>query len=280
MTYTARYGPKWRIKIKRLMIAIMGVAAVMAAGTASAVADFVTYNDCVHGGSPANTTIYSAYMGDGGGFETPSGLLKDFTSGPYTSVTATLTGANISGSISAAPSSGTDAYSVFNGKVNLGDWSTSYNSSSSDWYYQVTFTGLDPSKSYEFVTTANRDSVSYDGSGTSSRWTKFSIIGADTYTNASTLGVTQISPNVVEFNTGYNTVNGYVARWTGITAADGSFTVISQNVGAAGPGEAKKSYGMEGFMLAETTVPEPGTLVLLLTAALGALAYAWRRRRS
>jgi large repetitive protein len=236
-------------------------------------ADFVAYNDCVHGGSPANTTIYSAYMQDGGSFETPSGLLKNSATGQSASITATLTGSNITGSISAAPATGTDAYNTFNGNVNLGDWSTSYNSSSTGWYYQVTFTGLDSSKTYEFVTTANRNSSSYAGSGTASRWTKFSISGADAYTNASSTGVTQISPDVVEFNTGYNTVNGYVARWVGITAADGSFTVRSENVGAGGPGEANKSYGMEGFMLVET--PEPATMALL---GLGGLFLSRRKK--
>ncbi len=255
----------------------LAIGAVLAM-TSAATAGFVAYDDTVHGGSPANATIYSGYMADGGGFETPSGLLRDYASGLYTSVTATLSGSNITGSISGAPNSGTDAYGVFNGKVNLGDWSTSYNSSGSGWYYEVTFTGLDPTKEYEFVTTANRNSISYDGSGSASRWTKFSIIGADTYTDASTSGVVEISPDVVEFNTGYNTVNGYVARWTGITAADGSFTVRSENVGAGGPGEPNKSYGMEGFMLAEA-VPEPSSIVLGLFA-VASLSVAVGRRRA
>jgi hypothetical protein len=256
--------------MKTLMAICTAVVVLLA--TNAAIADFVAYNDCVHGGSPANTTIYSAYMGDGGGFETPTGLLKNSTTGQFTSITATLTGSNISGGTSGAPSAGTDAYNTFNGKVNLGDWSTSYNNSSTGWYYQVTFTGLDSSKTYEFVTTANRNYSSYAGDGADSRWTKFSIIGADTYTNASTAGVVQISSDVVRFNTGYNTVNGYVARWTGITAADGSFTVRSENVGAGGPGEANKSYGMEGFMLAE--VPEPATMALV---GLGGLLLRKRR---
>jgi hypothetical protein len=263
--------------MKSKLIALMCmVMLVQAVGLTRAQADFVAYNDCVHGGSPANTTIYSAYMADGGGFENPSGLLIDFATGTWTSVTATLTGANISGSTSAAPAAGTDAYNVFNGKVNLGDWSTSYNSSASEWYYQVTFTGLDPSKTYEFVTTANRDNPSYAGDGASSRWTRFSIIGADTYTNSSSAGVVEVSEDVVMMNTGYNTINGYVVRWTGITAADGSFTVISQNVGPAGPGEPIKSYGLEGFMLAE--VPVTPTVLLLGSGLVGVLIY--RRRRA
>jgi hypothetical protein len=254
---------------------LIAVCAAIICSSGVVFAQFVAYNDCVHGGSPANTTIYSAYMGDGGGFETPNGYLKDFATGNPLPIYVQMTGANISGSISAAPATGTDAYNVFNGKVNLGDWSTSYNSSSMDWYYEVTFTGLDPSKTYEFVTTANRNSLSYAGSGSASRWTKFSILGADTYANSSSVGVTQITPDVLEMNTGYNTVNGYVIRWTGITAADGSFSVISQNVGAGGPGESIKSYGMEGFMLAE--VPEPATLSLVVLA-IGGLALIRKRK--
>jgi len=245
-------------------------------GVASA--DWVAYNDAVHAGSTGNVTNYSGYMADGGGFETPSGFLKDYDTGADLPVVASLTGSNISGSISAAANAGTDAYDVFNGKLNLGDWSTSYNSSSSGWYYEVTFTGLDAGKSYEFVTTANRNSSSYAGDGSASRWTKFSIIGADSYTNSSSTGVVEISPDIVRMNTGYNTVNGYVVRWTGITAADGSFTVRSENVGAGGPGEANKSYGMEGFMLAEgSAVPEPASALLMLGGVLGLLT--WRRSR-
>jgi hypothetical protein len=261
------------------------VLALVLAGHARG-AVWVAYNDAVHAGSPANATNYSGYMADGGGFETPSGFLRDYTTGAFKSVVATLTGSNISGSTSGAPSSGTDAYGVFNGKVNLGDWSTSYNSSSTGWYYQVVFTSLDPTKSYEFVTTANRNSASYAGEGAASRWTKFSIIGADAYTNASTSGVVEISEDVVRFNTGYNTVNGYVARWTGITAADGTFTVRSENVGAGGPGEANKSYGMEGFMLAElepaaaADVPEPSSMIAwtLFGMVVGGTGW-WRRRK-
>ena len=52
-------------------------------------------------------------------------------------------------------------------------------------------------------------------------------------------------------NTGYNTVSGSVIAWAGITSSTGSFTVRSENVGAAGPGEQYKSYGLQAFVLVE-----------------------------
>ena len=252
--------------------------------TGAAQANFVAYNDTVHAGSTGNVTNYSGYMADGGGFETPSGLLRDYATGTYTSVTATLSGSNISGSISGAPAAGTDAYNAFNGIINLGDWSTSYNSSSADWFYQVTFTGLDPNSTYEFFTTANRNSSSYAGTGASSRWTEFALVGADTFTNASSVGTVEgATPDIVYMNTGYNTVNGYLVGWTGITAADGSFTVISRNSGAFPFGEDIKGYGMEAFMLTEISgpppapVPEPAT-VTIMGLGLASLAVARRVR--
>jgi len=84
-------------------------------------------------------------------------------------------------------------------------------------------------------------------------------------------------------NTGYNSVAGSVVAWSGITAADGEFTILSQNVGASGPGEPIKSYGLQGFRLTESDeggvapIPEPATLLLL--GGVTAAGAAWRRRR-
>ncbi len=56
-----------------------------------------------------------------------------------------------------------------------------------------------------------------------------------------------LADNRVRFNTGDNYNEGYVARWTGITAADGSFTVRAE----ADPGstEGRKAYSFDVFML-------------------------------
>jgi len=197
---------------------------------------WVAYNDCVHASADPNITQWSGYLLDGGGFEVPSGLLKDYATGTTLPVTATLECSNVSSSLSSLPDPGTEANDIFGFFPQFGP-SASYNSSSYDWYYMVTFTDLDPSASYEFVTTANRNGSSYGGDGTNSRWTKFTIVGADTYSNTSTPGVVEITPDVVIMNTGYNTVNGYVVRWSGITASDGEFTVVSENVGQASPVE-------------------------------------------
>jgi len=217
--------------------------------------DWEAYNDCVGpaSGSAPNVTVYSGYLGGGGGFETPAGLLVDFATGNNTAVTVTMEAFNVAGSLGSMPDAGTDAHTAFDAIVNLGE-SASYNSSGSDWYYQATFSGLDPAKTYEFVTTANRNGSSYNGNGSGSRWTRFSIIGAEEYTNASSSGsgVIVVSDDVIKMNTGYNTVEGNIVKWSGIKCgADGVFIVLSQNVGAEGPGEPIKSYGLQGFKLTQ-----------------------------
>ena len=63
----------------------------------------------------------------------------------------------------------------------------------------VIFTGLAPKKKYIFATSAARCNSSY-----TSRGTVYSIIGADTYSNASTDGVNVINEGQVSFNTGDN----------------------------------------------------------------------------
>jgi len=212
-------------------------------------ASWTAYNDCVESaaGNAANVTQID--------YDDPSGTLLRYADGTATSVSVTMESDNLAPwSAGVEPAAGTDAHDTFDGIVNLNEIA-SYGSDS-DWYYQATLTGLDPAKRYAFITTANRDSVTfsgvtYEGAGANSRWTKFTISGADTYTNVSSAGVVEVSEDVVKMNTGYNTLTGYVVAWTDISAADGIFTVRSENVGAEGPGEPHKSYGLQAFVFIE-----------------------------
>jgi hypothetical protein len=274
---------------------LLGICALV---TTPATASFVSYNDCVGPTNQSNVTQFSGYLGGGGGFETTSGELVNFSDGTGTGVNVTMEAWNISESLSAMVNSGTDAYAAFHNVFNNGGTdnsfggSASYNSSSIDWYYQVTFSGLDPNKTYAFATTGNRDGSSYAAGNSGSRWGKFRIEGADSYTNDSTAGVLVYSPAEVLVNTGYNKVSGHIASWRAIDpGSDGTFTVVSENPGrnrdddfyatliGDSDYEEIKGYGMQVFRLMEDSaqVPVPAAVWLLGSGIVGLVVV---RRRS
>ncbi|MBN2456795.1 MAG: metallophosphoesterase, partial [Sedimentisphaerales bacterium] len=142
---------------------------------------------------------------------------------------------------------GTDADLLFGGIV---DGVGGYEIDEPNGHYlKVTFDGLDPNKEYLIAMTYNRDNVAY-----TDRATKFTILGADTYTQASSPGVVVNSGDSVSFCTGDNTANGYVGRWTSVTAADGSFSVISEQDKSAAHGwdTGSKGYAMTSVMLQQS----------------------------
>ena len=186
----------------------------------------VAYNDCVYQSSHPyiadNVTTYgigSGYIGS------TSGPLLDQATGDNMGVTVTLTENGVvhwqpdpdSGGSDCAP--GTDAYNTFSGIADM--TGVIYYGNDYGWWVDLTFTGLEPTTEYTFATSAARCNYT-------NRLTIYTITGADTYTNASTSGVDVLAENKVRFNTGDNYNEGYVARWTGITAADGSFKVRAE----------------------------------------------------
>ena len=208
--------------------------------------DPVAYNDCVWQAGQyigQNVTTYGIGTGYGG---PTTGPLKHFRTGADLSWTVTLTQ---SGGVTWQPSAasggtdtnpGTDAYQVFGGICNL--VGVIYYGTPG-WWVDLEISGLDPAKTYEFVTTSNRADPTY-----TARKSKYTISGADAYTNASTSGtLIENAGASTTFCTGYNTLNGYVARWTGINpGADGKFRVR-----AVAATTEYRDYTFDAFRLAE-----------------------------
>ncbi|MBN1126310.1 MAG: lamin tail domain-containing protein [Sedimentisphaerales bacterium] len=214
-------------------------------------AEWTAYNDVVYGTDQYIGDHVTAF-GTGDGFTgQSSGSLINHTDGSELPVMVTLTQ---TGGVSFQPEAqyggsdtaeGTDAYETFHG---IADMTGVLTYGDEGWIVEVTFTGLTPGSNYTFATSAARND--YTG-----RLTIYTIIGADTYTNASTTGVDVLSEDSVRFNTGGNHDEGYVARWTNITVEDGTFTVRAEADPSSTNGN--RAYSFDIFMLREDTLPKP-----------------------
>lgn len=283
--------------------------AAMAAGGLTmseiAQADFVAYNDMNSyndGGTQpnANTTDWgwraSTYVALGN--QPEGGALKDITSGNTLSATVAFNYANVQPNMSAGPGTAPGDAALFNSYVAHAS-AISYNSGmvgsvEGSSFINLTFSGLNPSSTYNFATYGTRGSASYAQSG-GGRWTKVTINGADTFawanspTPGGTLGVnfTSYSPatyengNYTYYNTGYNP-EGYLVALSDIAPGnDGSFSILFENTGAIALSGINVNtggwYAPGAFQLEEiSAIPEPTTIGLLASALVSLVA--WRRR--
>ena len=196
----------------------------------------------------------------------------------------TITRYNLSngGSGPGAEISGGDAFTIFRGAAPKVAGLGKVMAPSLGWYFNMEFSGLDVNKAYNVATFTDRGNSTYDNK----RWANISLVNADsatsTYACSAGVGNYQVSSTSVSQDSGYNTVEGFVAMWTGITPGpDGKFNI---NFRAATSSEvpeayragmnANSGYGPAGLMLQEV-VPEPAAMSLL---ALGGLAMLRRRR--
>ncbi|MBN1538152.1 MAG: DNRLRE domain-containing protein, partial [Anaerolineales bacterium] len=226
-----------------------GAASVNVAVSGVVMSGWIAYNDCgyIDGQTTTNITTYECYTDD------ESGVLVDYNTGENTPATVTVaTSGTINSQLTsdyygAEPNSGTDAYTTFHDYVNMVGGIRLGSTSSS---IELTFSGLDSAQTYAFAATANRDNDEY-----MDRITQFTIGGVDAAANASTSGVTVDSEYSVHFITGYNAVNGYAARWTGIQPGmDGEFTVTFEVNTSQGGDYA---YGPAVFVLQEEETAAP-----------------------
>ena len=220
-------------------------------------AAWAAYNDCVH--DPNNPLHYitpnvTTFATGQGHLYHSQGTLRDYASGRSLPVIVTLTSspdvrweadtANGWGGRDCAP--GTDAWNTFGG---IADMHGSIVYGSRGWYVDITFTGLNPDARYEFAASANRGNEAF-----TNRRSIFSIIGADSFANASTPGVDLLPDGAVSFCTGNNTSAGYVARWTDIRTSSGR--VIFRATHTPDSDYGCRAYAFHVFVLRELAPDE------------------------
>lgn len=219
-------------------------------------ADYVAYDD-TSAGSTITATAVGANVANITPTNTTTGSLLDYTTGtPFATLTFTVTAGSVTAfnNGTAALVSGTPAYDIFNGFVNV----TGTYSGTSDRVIDMTFSGLDPTKTYEVALYGQRNTANAQSN-------IFTISDADDFTNASS-GVGD--PNSNTYSVAYANPNGYVAQWVDISpGADGDF-VITLDGGTGG-------MYLSALRLIEIDgVPEPASLALL---GIGSL-IAFRRK--
>ena len=235
---------------------------------------FTAYNDTVSGpGTHANTTDYADNA-------VSSGPLKNIDTGRYTHAVLSTSAQGVTyQNATGGPSRGGDAYNIFSGYVDF----TSNNGNSLELQgsdsYTYSFTNLVTTNIYEFAGTAIRGN-----SGYTNRWTLITIVGADSFMPAHSIGagiVTAGLPNnQVALWTGDNSTadQGFVVQFKDIVPGDdGQFQVVSEQYTGSIPGgtaDGSKGYAINGIRFVEI-VPEPTTLALLSFGAITLL-----RRRS
>ena len=195
---------------------------------------FDAYNDLswASGQLTANITRYTTENGSGIPPDGAQGSLVDYLSGDPITATLTVSGGNWNGGSHATSGSlsdpGTDGASVFGGKVDA-TGIVSYDATD----LVLAFTELNPSLTYVVELFGNRDKSSY-----ADRLTQVSISGADAFSNKSTSGSSfsdASDPSTVTAN-GYNTLTGYVARFSDIDpGADGAFSLVVDDGGSESP---------------------------------------------
>jgi hypothetical protein len=152
---------------------------------------------------------------------------------------------------------GTDADGVFGGILDL----TGGNELDSTTEHKaIIFNGLNPGMSYTITLTSNRANPAY-----TDRWSRVTIEDADAYVYAASAGVNKLSEESGEFCVGFNTVTGYVMKWTNISSgADGSFSIKTENAGYGGKGYAMMAFKLEEYSATSAAAPSPadGSLIL------------------
>ena len=184
---------------------------------------FTAYNDLSWGEGQifSNITRYTTDVGSGGP-DGNTGPMVDYNTGNQLPVSLSVSGGTWREELAGKgvlSKPGTDAYDVFHGKV---DATGIIGYGNSDIVF--TMSGLDPHLAYNLLVFGNRDNEVY-----TERITKATLIGKADFHNQSTPGAlfSGLKDESTVVVNGFNTDNGYVARFTNIhPGSDGEVKVI------------------------------------------------------
>ena len=220
--------------------------AMLAMGTASmaSAAGFTAYNDLAWGTGQLETNITKITSPNGGSGLPATGLLKDFATGLDTGVTLTVTGGSYDGTTQATqganPTTG-DGFTIFDGKVN-GLGAISYDGNS----LVLTFSGLNPSKTYDLSFFAHRNNYAWD------RASLVTLSGQEAFTNTSSVasdnpsepgGVIFSGPSDTSTRLPADNDNGYVARWGEVRSGSDGIVVLTISFDGTMGNEGLGKYG-------------------------------------
>ena len=204
----------------------------MGTGSIAAAAGFTAYNDLAWGTGQLETNITKITSPNGGSGLPSTGLLKDFTSGLDTGVTLTVTGGLFLGAAQATqgadPTTG-DAFTIFDGKVS-GQGVLSYNDPNVNDPLVLTFSGLNPNKTYDLAYFAHRNNNGWDRaslvtiSGTAGRMNTSSV-AADNPSEAGGVIFSGSGDNSTRLPADND--NGYVARWSEVSSGGDGIVVLT-----------------------------------------------------
>ena len=235
-----------RNKCRKMWVAGALATAMLAMGTASmaSAAGFTAYNDLAWGTGQLETNITKITSPNGGSGLPATGLLKDFATGLDTGVTLTVTGGSYDGTTQATqganPTTG-DGFTIFDGKVN-GLGAISYDGNS----LVLTFSGLNPSKTYDLSFFAHRNNYAWD------RASLVTLSGQEAFTNTSSVasdnpsepgGVIFSGPSDTSTRLPADNDNGYVARWGEVRSGSDGIVVLTISFDGTMGNEGLGKYG-------------------------------------
>jgi len=255
----------YKIRAKNAVGASPYSATVSATTEPGPLGPFTAYNDLLWVASEPtqNITLHS---------QDDAGNLVDHATGTVLPAQLSVTGGTLDPAHGAAPATGTDGYQTFAGKVGLAGL-IAYSATD----LTLAFTGLDPALRYEVVVFGNRDNPAY-----TDRITKVRLSGHAGFVNASTPGSDFDGPadGSTAIVNGYNTVNGFVARFKDVDpAADGAFNVIVyDNDSVSAPKFYASAVMLRGYHPTPSQTPIPNGATWRYRKGTAEPAGAWRLR--